>query len=117
MVRRGSDHVAVCRDKLAARIPGLPAERNVMKHSLTAPLGPVPALFDLLAAGLAGGAPGRVAGAARKAPARPLLERIEHALWRARQRQVERYLASSVDLADLETRLKDLERRPYHLNG
>ncbi len=88
-----------------------------MKHSLTAPLGPVPALFDLLAAGLAGSAPGRMAGEAPGLPARSLLERIEHALWRSRQREVERYLASSVDLADLETRLKDLERRPFHLHG
>ena len=85
-----------------------------MKHSLTAPLGPVPALFDLLAAGLAGSAAGRVSAAQPKAPSRSFFDRIEHALWRSRQREVERYLASSVDIADLEGRLRQLERRSIH---
>lgn len=85
-----------------------------MKHSLTASQGPVPALFDLLAAGLAGGAAGRVSATGPVAPVRSLLDRIEHALWRSRQRELERYLASSVDLVDLEDRIRRLERRAFH---
>jgi Protein of unknown function (DUF3563) len=35
---------------------------------------------------------------------------IERAFWRMRQRDVERYLAKSSDLVDLERRIRDLER-------
>lgn len=34
---------------------------------------------------------------------------IERALWRARQRDLEKYLAKAVDQADLERRMRDLE--------
>ena len=85
-----------------------------MKHSLTSP-GPIPALFDLLAAGLAGNAAGRSPSSAPGAsPRRSWLERIDHALWRSRQKETERYLAGSADLADLEARLRRMERRAFH---
>jgi mevalonate kinase len=35
---------------------------------------------------------------------------IERAFWRLRQRDIERYLAKSSDLSDLERRIRDLER-------
>lgn len=35
---------------------------------------------------------------------------IERAFWRMRQRDVEKYLAQSSDLVDLERRIRDLER-------
>lgn len=40
------------------------------------------------------------------------LQRVERWLWRLEQKRVEDYLARSVDLADLEMRLRRLERRP-----
>jgi hypothetical protein len=39
------------------------------------------------------------------------LERVERWLWRLEQKRVDDYLAQSVDLADLEMRLRRLERR------
>jgi hypothetical protein len=39
------------------------------------------------------------------------LERVERWLWRLEQKRVDDYLARSVDLADLEMRLRRLERR------
>jgi len=35
---------------------------------------------------------------------------IERAVWRIRQRDMEKYLAKSTDLVDLERRIRDLER-------
>jgi hypothetical protein len=35
---------------------------------------------------------------------------IERAVWRARQRDIEKYLAKSSDLADLERRMRELEQ-------
>ena len=46
------------------------------------------------------------------APRQSWLQRIERWLWRLEQKRVEAYLARSVDLADLEMRLRRLERRP-----
>jgi hypothetical protein len=43
-----------------------------------------------------------------------MLERLERALWRARQREVERQLEGAVDAADLEQRLRRLERSILH---
>jgi hypothetical protein len=39
------------------------------------------------------------------------LERVERWFWRQEQKRVEDYLARSVDVADLEMRLRCLERR------
>jgi len=39
------------------------------------------------------------------------LERVERWLWRLEQKRVDDYLAGSADLADLEMRLRRLERR------
>ena len=84
-----------------------------MKHSLTASRG-LPAMFELLAVGL--GVPGPdVAGAEPASePHRSLLDRLEHSLWRARQRELERELASSVDVVDLEDRLRRHEQRAQY---
>jgi len=53
------------------------------------------------------------AAPARDSGAPPLswLERVERWLWRLEQKRVEDYLARSVDLADLEMRMRRLERR------
>jgi hypothetical protein len=45
------------------------------------------------------------------APRLSWLQRVERWLWRLEQKRVEDYLARSVDLADLEMRLRSLERR------
>lgn len=82
-----------------------------MKYSLTASRGALPALFDHLAAGLAGGASGRLPAPDAREPRRSLFDRFEQAVWRSRQAEVERYLAGSADLADLEDRIRRLERR------
>mgnify|MGYP001071419568 FL=1 len=47
----------------------------------------------------------------RREPGLSWLQRVERWLWRLEQKRVEDYLARSVDLADLETRLRRLERR------
>lgn len=41
-------------------------------------------------------------------------DRLEDWLARGRQRELERYLASSADIFELEARMRDLERRPYY---
>jgi hypothetical protein len=48
---------------------------------------------------------------AHVAPGLSWLERVERWLWRIEQKRVEDYLARSVDLADLEMRLRRLEQR------
>jgi hypothetical protein len=44
-------------------------------------------------------------------PSLSWLERVERWFWRQEQKRVEDYLARSVDVADLEMRLRRLERR------
>ncbi len=83
-----------------------------MKHSLASSAGPVAALFDLLAAGLLPVSVAKPTGPAGT-PRAGLLDRLETAHWRWRQRQVERYLAASIDVADGERRLRHLERRAF----
>ncbi|CAG1001888.1 hypothetical protein BURK1_02925 [Burkholderiales bacterium] len=82
-----------------------------MKHSLTAPATPLASMFDLLAHHLSW-RPTGVGATPPRAPrtGRSLVERLENAMWRARQRDVERALAGSVDRADLEARMRRLER-------
>lgn len=41
-----------------------------------------------------------------------LLDRLDTWFWRMEQRAVERYLAKSQDVYDLEVRIRDLERMP-----
>jgi hypothetical protein len=48
----------------------------------------------------------------RSEPGLSWLQRVERWLWRLEQKRVDDYLARSVDLADLELRLRRLERRP-----
>jgi len=45
-------------------------------------------------------------------PRPTVLERIDRWFWRQEQRRVEAYLARSVDVADLEMRIRALDRRP-----
>lgn len=58
-------------------------------------------------------APREPSPASRKAPkpAGSLLERLDRWLWRSRQRELERALASSTDIVDVEARLRARERR------
>jgi hypothetical protein len=42
------------------------------------------------------------------------LEHLDRWFWRQRQKHRDAYLASSTDLADVERRLRELERRPYY---
>jgi hypothetical protein len=58
--------------------------------------------------------PRKPARASAQAAAKPgLLERFDRWMANARQRDVERYLAQSQDVFDLERRIRDLERRPH----
>lgn len=93
-----------------------------MKHSLTGSPNTHPSLFDLLAESLGGGA--RKDATERSQAAEPterssalaptMLERLERALWRSRQRGIERQLEGATDAADLEDRLRRLERSMFH---
>ncbi|GMU72898.1 MAG: hypothetical protein HS109_15315 [Burkholderiales bacterium] len=84
-----------------------------MKHSLVSDSGSVTSLFDLLAAGLLANpaVPTSTSGATR--PRGSFLDRLETAHWRWRQRQIERHLAHSADIADVERRLRALERHSF----
>jgi hypothetical protein len=42
------------------------------------------------------------------------LDRLDHWFWRQRQKDRDAYLAGSVDIVDVERRLRELERRPYY---
>lgn len=98
-----------------------------MKQSLTSYPGSVAAVYDVLATGLAGSgwnqtdlplSPVRRSEVSRSATRRrTILERFELAIWRSRQRALERYLAESSDLADLERRLRRVERREVGLGA
>lgn len=44
------------------------------------------------------------------APRRGLLDRLDHWFWTQEQRAVEAYLAKSLDMHDLEARIRHLER-------
>ncbi|MBK6803906.1 MAG: hypothetical protein IPG84_03095 [Betaproteobacteria bacterium] len=57
-----------------------------------------------------GSGPDRVDPAARGSGPRSLLDRLERALWRARQRELDRYLAQAVDAPDLEDRQRRIDR-------
>ena len=82
-----------------------------MKHSLTT-TGTYAAIVDLRAAALAARDPARTTSIRRAAAAgsRSLLDRLERALWHARQRELDRYLAQAVDAADLEDRQRRIDR-------
>ena len=47
-------------------------------------------------------------------PAIGWLERLDRWAARQRQRELERYLARSSDIFELEARIRELERRPYY---
>lgn len=93
-----------------------------MKYSLTGSPNAHPSLFDLLAESLGGG--GRNAATEQSSAPEPaerssalkptMLERLERALWRSRQRGIERQLEGATDAADLEDRLRRLERSMFH---
>ena len=93
-----------------------------MKHSLTGSRGTHGSLFDLLAESLGGGARNEAAArplvadpAERSSALKPtMLERLERALWRSRQRGIERQLEGATDAADLEDRLRRLERSMFY---
>jgi hypothetical protein len=42
------------------------------------------------------------------------LDRLDRWFWRQRQKDREQYLARATDVADVERRLRDLERTPYY---
>ena len=82
-----------------------------MKHSLTT-TGSYAAIVDLRAAMRAARDPARTTSIrpAAAAASRSLLDRLENALWRARQRDLDRYLALAVDAVDLEDRQRRIDR-------
>ena len=82
-----------------------------MKHSLTT-TGSYAAIVDLRAAMRAARDPARTTSIrpATAAGSRSLLDRLENALWRARQRDLDRYLAQAVDAPDLEDRQRRIDR-------
>jgi hypothetical protein len=71
-------------------------------------------MFDLLAESLGGTAPAHPPGERSSALKPTMLERLERALWRARQREIDRRLEGAVDATDLEEKLRRLERRHFH---
>ena len=84
-----------------------------MKHSLTSPPRGHGSIFDLLAESLGG--PASDETGERSSALKPtLLERLERALWRARQREIERRLEGAVDAVDLEEKMRRLEQRMFH---
>lgn len=95
------------------RTPDPPAgtKGSAMKHSLTT-TGLYATIVDLRAAARAARTPARSAatGPAAATFPRPLPARLEHALWRARQHDRDRYPSPSVDAADLEDRLRRIDR-------
>ena len=58
--------------------------------------------------------PQSLAPAAVTAPRRGFFDRLDQWFWRQQQRDVEAYLARSVDVYDLETRIRALERSVSH---
>ncbi|MEO8487633.1 MAG: hypothetical protein ABI585_14995 [Betaproteobacteria bacterium] len=85
-----------------------------MKYSLTAGSRGIASVFDLLAEGLSGAS--APSGLPSRAPVARVgvFERIEQALWRSRQRDLERSLDDAVDIADLEARMRRIERRTLY---
>ena len=85
-----------------------------MKYSLTRPR----SVIDLLAEHLAAPRvePRRPAhDGSRSSALKPsVLERLERALWRSRQHDIERALDGATDPADLEAKLCRLERRTFN---
>ena len=81
-----------------------------MKHSLTGSTH----VIDVIAAALARPAePASREG--RSSALKPtLLERLERALWRSRQREIERTLEGATDVADVEAKLRRFERRTLY---
>jgi hypothetical protein len=81
-----------------------------MKHSLTQR----PSVIDLIAEHLA--EPRRPAHDGERSSAlKPsVVERLERALWRARQHEIDRALDGATDPADLEAKLRRLERRTLY---
>lgn len=83
-----------------------------MKHSLTVDRGH-PSVIDLIAEHLA--RPHDPARDERSSALKPsIVERLERALWRSRQREIERRLEGATDAADLEARLRRLEWRTLY---
>ncbi len=84
-----------------------------MKHSLTAGGRGHPSVIDLIAEHLA--TPRDPAHGERSSALKPsVLERLERALWRSRQREIERSLDGATDAADLEAKLRRLEWRTLY---
>ena len=89
--------------------PPTSTKGTAMKHSLTT-TGSYAAIVDLRAAMRAARDPARTVSIRPAAAARSLLDRLERALWNSRQRELDRYLAQAVDAADLEDRLRRIDR-------
>jgi hypothetical protein len=86
---------------------------QVMKYSLTADARGHPSVIDLIAEHLA--KPRNPARDERSTALKPsVLERLERALWRSRQREIERALDGATDAADLEAKLRRLEWRTIY---
>jgi hypothetical protein len=106
------DHVLVQRGTTAPRSdPPTSTKGTAMKHLLTT-TGSYAAIVDLRAAMRAARDPARTTSIrpATAAGSRSLLDRLENALWRARQRDLDRYLAQAVDAVDLEDRQRRIDR-------
>jgi len=83
-----------------------------MKHSLTADGRGHPSVIDLVAEHLKPRDPARDERSSALKPS--VLERLERALWRSRQRQIERALDGATDAADVEAKLRRLEWRTLY---
>jgi hypothetical protein len=85
-----------------------------MKHSLTADPRGHSSVIDLIAEHLARPRDPARDGERSSALKPSILERLERALWRSRQREIERALEGATDVADLEAKLRRLEWRTLH---
>jgi len=76
------------------------------------PIDPFATMVSLTAAALTGSTARQTQEPARNARSpRSIFERIEHWLWSARQRELERALTTATDVADVESRLRARERQ------
>ena len=78
-----------------------------MKHSLTRST----PILDVIASALARPAYPAPGGSRSSALKPTVLERLERALWRSRQREIERALEGASDIADVEAKLRRIEWR------
>jgi hypothetical protein len=85
-----------------------------MKPLPRSPIDPFSTMVSLTASALGGTAAAHGPAEEKNARSPSLLARFERWLWKARQRQLERALASAADVTEVEARLRAHERALLH---